>query len=136
MPTISKFDRATCATLAAAIKKALEPVAEEFGVALTMRGGSFGATNYQPKMEFAIKAPDGIVLTREAQDFKQMAAFYGLTPEHLGAQFAFGGNTYKITGLAARSNKRPILAQDATGRTFKFSDKDVVRLLAPKGGAS
>lgn len=136
---ITKIDRAALGPLAAAIRKALEPVAAEYGLTLTMRGGSFSATNYQPKMEFAVVSADGVVLSREANDFKMMAAFYGLSPEHLGAQFSFDGNTYKITGLASRSNKRPILAEDvATKRTYKFSDKDVVRLLGvtPKGGSS
>ena len=134
MSKIQHFDRATCNAVREAVEKALRPVAEEFGLTLTMRGGSFMATNYSPKIEFAVQGEGGIVMGKEAESFKVNAFIYGLAPTDLGKSFTYGGQSYTITGLG--KGKSPILAKRVTnGKTYKFPP-DVVKALLARGGQS
>jgi hypothetical protein len=57
-------------------------------------------------------------------DFKRYCTSYGLKPEHLGATFQSGRDTFKITGLVPSRPKYPISAVNVrTGRQFKFSQR-------------
>ena len=141
MPKITQFDRTSIPALREAILKALEPVAAEFGLSLAIvKGSTFHDTFYRPVIEFAVKGEGGVVLTREAEVFRVNAyQFPGLQATDLGQSFINKGQTYTITGMTPRSNRRPIQTKGPDGKTYFFAADDVVRLLAATraiGGAS
>lgn len=121
------MDRIKTRAIAADAMAALQAVATKHGLVVKYSGGSYGMSNAALKFEFAEKASNGAVLTREAVDFQQYASVYGLKPDDLGRQFQHNGYTYKIVGLNARAHKMPIQAVRLDGKTFKFPE-NVVRL--------
>lgn len=74
---------------------------------------------------------NGVALTPEATAFKTLATIYGLKSDDLGRVFIYQGKKYRISGLASRASKMPILAtSEADERTYKFAAEAVVRALA------
>lgn len=60
--------------------------------------------------------------TREAEDFKFQARFYGLTPEHLGRMYRTGRHTYVLIGMKPRSSRYPALGREVgSGKVYKTS---------------
>jgi hypothetical protein len=126
---ITEFTPTACRAFSDSIQAALQELADRHGLVLTMRGGKYTATSYAPKIEFAVKGEDGIVLNHEARTFQQMAPYVGLQSTDLGRSFQHGGNAYTICGYASRGSKLPVLAKRPDGRIFKFAPNTVKKLL-------
>ncbi len=125
------MNRATAKQLAHRIEAALQPLAEELGMQIRARGGSFSETAYMAKIEVAEVAADGVAMTPEHEAFIKEAMYYGLSPEDLDSEFKAKGVTYRIVGLSPRKRKYPIVAaRQPDGKLYKFADKTVVKLLA------
>jgi hypothetical protein len=90
-----------------------------FGVKVKFNGASFSSSNVVFKVELS-EVTDGEVQTPEVVAFKTNAAFYGLSPEDLGAEFKHGRKKYKIVGLKTRNRKFPIIAEDSNGNRYKM----------------
>lgn len=131
---ITQFDKQSCRTLAIAVEEALQKVAKEFGVSIKRKGGSYSPTNYTVKIEASIIGKGGIVISREAEDFKSYCQMYNLKPTDLGKTFTSDdGVKYKIKGLSTRSRKYPIIVKNLNnGKTFKFPERMVQRSLGRK----
>lgn len=113
------IDRQQAKRISADLEAALRPVASKYGLELEVRGGTYDGTSYRPKIAFKTSDAD-------ASEFAMYADVYGLEASDFGATFPSQGRTFKITGVAPRSPKRPILCEElATGRTFKFTDSYV-----------
>ena len=119
---IKQFDRPTIRDLRDAVNKVLEPVAEEFGIGIKAGNASFTPTEVTLKLACGIKNADGVVETKERQDFRLKAAFLGLSADDLDMEFDHhNGDRYKIVGMKPRSTKYPIICQRAKdGKQFKF----------------
>lgn len=123
------MDKAKAKALSTEVDAALQAIAERNGLSVKVGGGSYDAGSFRPKVEF--KEGDA-----DASEFAQFASMYGLKPEDFGRQFIANGKLFKVSGLAIRSPKRPVLAtQVSTGRVFKFDDDTVAHLLriSPEG---
>jgi hypothetical protein len=126
MTPITTMDRAAVKRLSDAVVKALTPIAEQHGLEIKVGGGRFDpeAGTFRPKVEFA--------LSDSAQrEFANWAELYDMKPDDFGRTFTTRGKTFCISGIAPRSPKRPILADevDGAGRTFKFEAAPLRRLL-------
>ena len=124
---ITNFDRKTCQMLASAVEEALKEVAQRFGVNIQRKGGgSFSPTNFTMKIEASVVGQDGTVYSREAENFKLWAKIYNLAPDDLGKSFkSYNGVTYKLVGIATKSHKFPIIAEDERGRRYKLPERMV-----------
>ena len=121
---IETMDRASVKLLASAVEKALQQVADEFGVTYTYKGGTFDPSTgtFAPKSEFSL--PDS---GRRA--FERDAILFGLRPEHFGATFVSNGREFRVTGLNARAPKYPIKATCVLdGKPYKFPASVVDRI--------
>ncbi len=123
------MDKAKAKLIREAADKALAPMAEELGLQITVKSGTFDGGQITFKVEFAEINEGGIVKTKEATDFEHYAHRYGMTAEHLGATFESRGETFTIVGCKPRATKMPILAKNSAGKGYKFNDADVCRML-------
>jgi hypothetical protein len=106
---ITTFTRQNLPALRADIDAALKAVGEKHGIVVkTDGGGSFSPTNYTVKVGAAVKAENGEVVTKEAQDFKMLASSYGLPLEMLNKEFFVAGVSHKVTGIYPRKHKYPV----------------------------
>jgi len=113
---IETMDRASVKFLAAAVEKALQQVADEFGVTYTYKGGNFDPSTgtFAPKSEFSL--PDS---ARRA--FERDAYYFGLTADHFGSTFISNGREFRVTGINTRAPKYPIKATCLLdGKPYKF----------------
>jgi hypothetical protein len=124
-----KIDRDLLRAFTAEAEKALAEIAGRFGIKATYKGGNFATDGSNATLKFEIAAPDattGGFASREAQDFRRMAARYGFEPEDLGNAFTVRGERYRITGLKTRRPKFPVSAERLSdGRLFKFAAETV-----------
>ena len=104
----------------------LSPMEKELGVKVTAKGGTIGDTYVTLKFEVAEVKKDGVAETREAQDFKRMARYYGLSAKMLNLPFRNGSDTFQVIGLKPKSRKWPVLAKNVrTGKIYKFQTTQV-----------
>lgn len=131
---INKFDKVICRKLGEAIIEAMKKIEDEYGVHFERKGGSFSETNYTLKLEASVVSQDGIVLSREAEEFKRYCQLYNLETEDLGRTFKdTTGTEWKVVGLSSRSNKYPIMAKRiADGKNFKLGQRMVQQGLGRK----
>ncbi len=130
------MNRSTAKQLATKIEAALQPLAEELGMQIRARGGSFSGTAYMAKIEVA-EVTGGVAMTPERTAFIEQAQFYGLKPGDLDAEIEHHGETFMIAGLSPRKRKYPIvMARQPDGKLYKFGDETVVRLLAASRSAA
>ena len=111
------------------IRPFLEPIGEKHGINLELGRCSYSSGNFTLKLEGSLVGDDGVVLTKEAEDFKKYAHWHGLVPEDLGKSFQSQGVVYTITGLKTRAKKYPITAQASNGGSYKFAAGSVKSLL-------
>lgn len=108
-PKSTEFTPASCRVMSEAIQKALAPLEAKFGVTITMRGGRFDNTTFNPKIE--IKAPGSAQADAEdaKANFVVYAKQFGLKPTDFGKVF-FGssGKKMKIVGLTPSRPKFPV----------------------------
>lgn len=83
------------------------------------------------KVECAVVAANGVVVTKEATAFERYANGYGLLGVSLGDKFTSKGRTFEITGLNTRARRMPVQAKDRSGRGYKFTVEAVTRALNP-----
>jgi hypothetical protein len=106
------------------IEAALKSVEERFGVKVKVGNASFTPNNVVFKVEFA-ELVDGKAVTKEIEDFKRNAVFFGLQPDDMGKTFLFRNDAYTVCGLAPKSRKAPVLARRTDGKVFKFPVAEV-----------
>jgi len=125
------FDREAVRSIRAAIEAACESVGKAYGATITVGAGGYTTDNIRFKLEVAAVGKDGQAQTSEVQQFKLYAHMFGLNPEDLGRTFTYGGNQYKLVGLAPRRPKFPFLAENRAGKRYKFG-QEIAKLLHPK----
>lgn len=132
----TRIDKKRAKEISEAVEAALQAVAERFGVTVSVRGGKFTETSLDLPISFAVVAENGVAMTREARDFQHNAPLLGLEPTDLGKTFSHGGHVFTITGLAARSRSKPIVATRDDGRVYKWETRSVLLLLGRKSSAA
>lgn len=119
----TSIDKTTAKAIGEAVQEALKGVAEQFDLQVEVRGGTFDATSFKPKVEFTT--------ANAAEDvFRTYADMYDLDPDDFGKEFTASGKRFKISGLAPQNRSRPILATEvSTGRGYKFTVDGIQRAL-------
>ncbi len=121
---MSSINKSVAKEIGAAVEEALAEVAEKFGLKVEVRGGSFDANSFRPKVEFQTAGA-------AEDEFRTYAAMYGLDPDDFGRKFVSKGRTFRVSGLATRSRTYPILATDiASSKTYKFTAEGAMNALA------
>ena len=126
---VKEIDRILIGKLRDEISHCLEPIGEKYGIELKAGRCGYSSGNFTLKLEGSLVSEDGVVLTKEAEDFKKYAHWHGLVPEDLGKTFVHTHVVYTITGLKTRASKYPITAQASNGGSYKFAAESVKMLL-------
>lgn len=125
---IASFDRDSVDSLCASIQTALASVAEKHGVRIGFGKVTYRASQCSVALDVTTISPGGEGLTREAEDFKMAASFYGLTPEHLGQTFRdSNGLRFRLVGMNIKARKRPFIIADVTGKEYSCAEDVVLR---------
>ena len=126
---VKEIDRILIEKLRDEISHCLEPIGEKYGIELKAGRCGYSSGNFTLKLEGSLVSEDGVVLPKEAEDFKKYAHWHGLVPEDLGKTFVHTHVVYTITGLKTRASKYPITAQASNGGSYKFAAESVKMLL-------
>ena len=127
------MDKQKCRQIGEDAQRLLEALAAKYDCTVTARGGSFDGHAATLKFEFAETSDEGVLLTREAQDFTHFAHRHDLDPEDLGKEFVSGTDRYTIVGLRKRATKHPILCRrQSDGKTYAYAAATVKQLLTLK----
>ena len=125
---ITSFDHESIDALCASMRTALAAVAGSHGVRVSLGKVTYRST--QCSMTIEVDAiPDGDErLTREAENFKMAASFFGLTPEHLGRTFRDAhGLRFKLVGFDMKARKHRFIIADVTGKEYRTTEDVVLR---------
>lgn len=127
MSKIKNFDRTNIQALRPPIEDALKNLATKYGISVKLGNASFSPSSVTFKLELATISADGLVCSKEVQDFKNYASMFGLKPDDLGKTFKdINGEVYTIVGAKLHSQKYPILVESASsGKRFKFPERRV-----------
>jgi hypothetical protein len=103
------------------------------GASVSVGNAHFSDGQVSFKVEIAATNSNGEVMTETVAAFKRMATLYGLQPTDLGRSFRQSGIWFKVSGLAPRSHKYPILCEKLSDRrVYKFNERAVLTLLQQK----
>lgn len=125
---IKKIDRNTAREIAAAVVAQLATFAEDHGLEITQKGGSFSDVEYTAKFSFKVRNTASGESADEAT-FKKYAHGYNLKPEDFGAAFKCNGHTFTICGLKITARSKPILAMREDGGRYRFDEFTINRLM-------
>jgi len=103
------------------VDAALAEVAAKHGLVIKLGNGSFSPSHATFKLEVSTVREDGLVLTKEADRFRQAATVYGLEPSDLGREFVALGELFQLVGLTT-GWKQPLLGRRVKdGKMYKFT---------------
>jgi len=117
---LTTLTRADVKTVHAALREALQGVADQFG--LTYAPGRVNYSDAEMRGSFTLAA---VAASGIPADFIKHCPAYGLKPEDFGAEFTSNGRTFTITGIKPRRHKYPISGKGAQGGSYKFTASQV-----------
>ncbi len=93
----------------------------------TYEGGHYSKSNFTFSFSASVISEDGIVLTKEIEDFKKMAPIYGKIPsDRLFTNVMIKDVEYKIVGWRSAARNYPVLLDRISdGAHFKFNARTV-----------
>lgn len=133
--TSREITRAGAAIITEKINKAIQEVADEFGLKLRPHGTRFDTNSIKfsvdlqrPISEEGASEFANAVAASDRQAWKRECIFYDLKKEWLDQEFTSQGETYVIVGLKPRRRKYPVSAVlKRTGKVYKFTAKAVAQ---------
>jgi hypothetical protein len=118
------------------ITTALDPVVKDWDLGMKIgkityeRDGSSATIQIQ----LGTKSADGVVVTKEANDFKALAMAYGMKAEWLNQEFDHPFNRgvrYKILGLRTKARKNPVIVKDVrSGKDYIVPEQMVITAMS------
>ena len=121
MKKIETFNKPQIVQLRNEIDKALDQVANKYGITIKAGNCSFSGNEANFKLKLNTIGDNGTVITRGSQ----MWALYKNRTQcsHLsvGDEIQLQGNTYTLSGYNTRAKKAPIQFTDSKGNGYKCS---------------
>lgn len=119
---ITTIDRAAARKISAATQKALDEVAEELGLTVTVKGGKFDPSvgTYVPKVEFALEG------AAEREFARLSLAFDYVGAADYGAILEIGGKQIELIGIRRRARTYPFIGREVGGtKQYKLPEHSV-----------
>jgi hypothetical protein len=127
---ISKINPQSIALLRTAMQEAMRTLENEVGVNIRVGNCSYtdGACTF--KVEVSTISADGTVIDKDRVAFEQLAEMYELKKEWLDKTFVRGGVEYRITGIAPRKRRLPVVVvRVKDNQRFCYSTEAIVSLM-------
>ncbi|AJF08240.1 hypothetical protein [Geoalkalibacter subterraneus] len=127
MQNIEKMNRVVCQKVSEEAMKALEKVAQQFGLSVEQGKGSFDDAEFGLKISFKVPAA---AEEKAKKEFEQMAPLLDCDPSWFGRSFTEGGGkTMTVAGINPRAPKNCISLKDQEGKSYKCPPSYVRRYL-------
>jgi hypothetical protein len=141
MQKIQQFNSKNIDTIRAAIDAKLQEVSQEYGIALTIGGMRYSASEITTRLTVKsigsdIKEGESIQEASDRAEFDRYAQSFGLKPEYFGQVVIVNGKRFRIVGIKPRSSKFPILVQEVgSDKVFKLKVSSIIEQLESKFAA-
>lgn len=114
---IKSLDRTNLRILAKEFERVMEKVAEEHGVSVRYKGGSYLDKAGTIRFEIGVKDESGKPATIATNALENLSPFIGVKA---GDKFMFGNEVYEVTGYKPKNHKYPVIAKNWKGKSYKF----------------
>ena len=121
MKKIESFNKPQIVQLRSEIDKALDRVANKYGITISAGNCSFSGNEANFKLKLNTIGDGGTVITRESQMWDLYKNRTQCSHLKVGDEIQLQGNTYTLTGYNTRAKKAPIQFTDSSGRGYKCS---------------
>lgn len=109
---ITRFDRQNLRQFNADLEAAVRKVAEQYGVEVSVKSGSFDSETFNKGFKFVTVNP-GV----PKKEYLQGTAFDRTL---IGKSFEYNGNAYEIVDLMPSSPEFPVIGKSIRGARYKF----------------
>ena len=109
---------------------AMETLEVDYGIKVELGQINYSPSNATASVQISSIDGDGVVNTRQREDYLMHCSFLGLNKDWIDKEFAHNGSIFKITGLKPKSRKYPVMAERTDGKTFKFPTDLIIPLMA------
>lgn len=130
MNKITSFDRATVKRLRDEIDAALASISSKYGIEISAGNATFTSSNVTFKVQAAVVAESGMVMSKSVSDFNMYARMNGLRAS-IGDTFNHQGRMYTVVGWKARARKNPVMVE-CNGKSFRAPIELINRQLSVK----
>lgn len=121
---MKEFTKRFLSDLDKEIQTALNEVAKRNGVQIKIGGGSFTPTQCDTKIKIIMLDESGSTDANSRIKFERSARKFGYDPNDFGKTVEYAGYKIRISGVASRSRKNPIIGVviggSKDGRTVKL----------------
>ena len=121
MKKIESFNKPQIVQLRSEIDKALDRVANKYGITISAGNCSFSGNEANFKLKLNTIGDGGTVITRESQMWDLYKNRTQCSHLKVGDEIQLQGNTYTLSGYNTRAKKAPIQFTDSSGRGYKCS---------------
>ena len=123
---IQNFAKGNLQTLRVDMDKALQSVANKYGITIKAGNASFSGNECTFKVKCNTRGSDGTAITKEAKQWELYAGMTngpldGLNHLNVGDQITIQGSPYILTGFNSRARKAPINFKNSAGSGYKCS---------------
>ena len=121
MKKIESFNKPQIVQLRNEIDKALDRVANKYGITISAGNCTFSGNEANFKLKLNTIGEGGTVITRESQMWDLYKGRTQCSHLSIGDEIQLQGNTYILSGYNTRAKKAPIQFTDSSGRGYKCS---------------
>ena len=121
MKKIETFNKPQIVQLRSSIDKALDRVANKYGITISAGNCSFSGNEANFKLKLNTIGGNGTPITRESQMWDLYKNRTQCSHLKVGDEIQLQGNTYTLSGYNTRAKKAPIQFTDSSGRGYKCS---------------
>ena len=121
MKKIESFNKPQIVQLRNEIDKALDRVANKYGITISAGNCTFSGNEANFKLKLNTIGDSGTVITRESQMWDLYKGRTQCSHLSIGDEIQLQGNTYILSGYNTRAKKAPIQFTDSSGRGYKCS---------------
>ena len=109
------------------VEQTLEGIAKKYNANIKAGKIKYDTNSFNLDLQVTKKDIDG--KSFEQVEFEKYCSWYGLKPEDYKKQFTMNGKKFALTGFKPRATKMPILAVSEEGKSYKFGEDTVKRLM-------
>ena len=121
MKKIESFNKPQIVQLRNEIDKALDRVANKYGITISAGNCTFSGNEANFKLKLNTIGDNGTVITRESQMWDLYKSRTNCSHLSIGDKITIQGNSYTLSGYNTRARKAPINFTDSRGRGYKCS---------------